>query len=263
MVSPVTLGGIFDPQSKTFMLLLEDLRDREAVFPAVETEISLAQMRSMIDQYASLHARYWNHPEFGRSLSWLEDHTRGAIHDLFTSDMVAGFAEYQVASTQFKQERLERIRVRPNELHEQFQRVQTHQRSLPQTICHGDAHIGNTYLLPGDQAGLLDWQLSARGFCMHDISYIIATGFSLVARRAHERELLAYYREQLLIRGVERAPSMDDLWLEYRRAMVWNRYIGWLIKPVVNYGWDITVMAVLRLTTAYEDLETQKALADV
>ncbi|WP_439135996.1 phosphotransferase [Pseudomaricurvus sp.] len=263
MISPVTLGGRFDPQTKTFMLLLEDLRDREAVFPSVKTDINIAQMQSMLDQYASLHARYWNHPEFGRSMGWLEDHTRGAIHDLFTSDTVAGFAEYQVATTQFKQEMLQRLRMTPKELHGQFQRAQAHQSTLPQTLCHGDAHIGNTYLLPNDQVGLLDWQLSARGYCMHDISYIITTGLSIEQRRTHERDLVTYYREQLCARGVTDVPSMNDMWSEYRRAMAWNLYIGWLITPVVNYGWDITVMAVLRTITAYEDHETHKALADI
>jgi len=194
----------------------------------------------------------------------IEANTPGvSLHDLFTSDQVSGFAEYQVASTQFKREMLQRLRVTPKELHEQFQRVQAHQSTLPQTLCHGDAYIGNTYLLPNNQAGLLDWQLSARGYCMHDISYIITTGLSVAQRRSHERELLEYYRQQLLSRGVEGVPSLNELWLEYRRAMVWNLYIGWLITPVVNYGWEITVMAVLRTMTADEDLETQKALADL
>ena len=36
---------------------------------------------------------------------------------------------------------------------------------------------------------------------------------------------------------------------------------GWhalVTTPVVNYGWEINVMNHLRLTTAYEDLETAK-----
>ena len=41
---------------------------------------------------------------------------------------------------------LQRMRVTPRDLFEQFQRVQEHQTTLPQTICHGDAHIGNTYV---------------------------------------------------------------------------------------------------------------------
>lgn len=258
--SPVTLGGQYDPETKTFMLLLEDLRDRDAVFATMKMKTSIARMRSLIDQLSSLHARYWEQPEFGRSFSWLEDHTRGAIHDLFTSPRVKGFVEYQVAAEQYKQEMLERLRVTPTDLFEQFQRVQAHQADLQQTICHGDMHIGNTYILADEKGGLLDWQLTSRGYGMHDISYIMVTGLSIADRREHERDLLKYYREQLLAKGVQQPPSLDEMWLEYRRAMVWNVYIGWLITPTVNYGWDITVMAHLRTMTAYEDLETRKAV---
>ena len=38
--------------------------------------------------------------------------------------------------------------------------------------------------------------------------------------------------------------------------MVWGLYIGWLITPVVNYGWEINVMNHIRLASAFEDLET-------
>ena len=31
-----------------------------------------------------------------------------------------------------------------------------------QTLLHGDAHIGNTYVLPDDQVGFLDWQVVRR-----------------------------------------------------------------------------------------------------
>jgi aminoglycoside phosphotransferase (APT) family kinase protein len=226
----------------------------------MKMKTSLTRIQSLIDQLSSLHARYWNHSEFGRSLSWLEDHTRGEIHNLFTSSQVKGFVEYQVAAEQFKQEMLERLRVTPSDLFHQFQKVQAHQASLAQTICHGDMHIGNTYILADDHAGLLDWQLTSRGYSMHDISYIIATGLSVADRRTHERDLIQYYRESLLSKGVQNPPSLDELWLEYRRAMVWNVYIGWLITPVINYGRDITVMAHLRMMTAYEDLETLKSL---
>lgn len=261
--SPLTLGGQFDPHTTTFMLLLEDLRDRDAVFATIKMPTSIRRIRSLIDQLSSLHARYWNSPHFGSSLNWIESHTRGAIHDLFTSTRVAQFAEYQVATEQIKQEMLQRMGVSPQELFEQFQRVQQHQATLPQTICHGDAHIANTYILPDDSAGLLDWQLASQGYAMHDICYAIVTSLSIADRRANERDLLAYYREQLRSKGVTDVPSLDDLWLEYRRAMVWNVYIGWLITPVINYGLDISTMALLRTMTAYEDVETRKSLAEL
>src|SRR4051812_44556978 len=33
----------------------------------------------------------------------------------------------------------------------------------PHTLLHGDAHIGNTYVLPDDTVGFLDWQVLRRG----------------------------------------------------------------------------------------------------
>jgi aminoglycoside phosphotransferase (APT) family kinase protein len=32
----------------------------------------------------------------------------------------------------------------------------------PQTLLHGDPHIGNTYVLPDDTVGFLDWQMARR-----------------------------------------------------------------------------------------------------
>ena len=63
--------------------------------------------------------------------------------------------------------------------------------------------------------------------------------------------------------GVAEAPSLEDLWLEYRRAAVWGVYIGWLTTPIMNYGWDICVNNHIRLLTAYQDLECREALADL
>ena len=31
--------------------------------------------------------------------------------------------------------------------------------AAPATLLHGDPHIGNTYVLPGDEVGFLDWQV--------------------------------------------------------------------------------------------------------
>ena len=258
--SPLTLGGEYDPNTDTFVLLLEDLRDRDAVFATIKMLTSRERMHSLLRQLAALHARYWNSPELGSALLWLGSHASGAIHDLFNSETVAKFMDYQVGQEQFKAEMIEYMGVTTTTLFDQVRRVQAHQSRLAQTICHGDMHIGNTYMLPGDKAGLLDWQLASRGYCMHDISYIIATALSTAERRSQERELLDYYSEQLRACGVAEPPAKDELWLEYRRAMAWNFHIGWLMTPVVNYGRDITVMALLRLMTAYVDLETAKAI---
>lgn len=259
--APAVFAGVYDADTSTFLLLMEDLRDRGARFGVVTSPVTLDTVRSLLDQLASLHARYWDSPEFAGGLSWMEAHTRGDLYRVFNTPQAApAFIARQVETEQFKREMVQRLGTSVDGLFRQFQRVQQHQARLPQTVCHGDTHIQNTYILPDGRGGLLDWQLASQGFALHDVSYLLATALSVADRRAHERELLAYYREQLQVRGVAETPDLDKLWLEYRRAMVWGVYIGWLTTPVVNYGWEITVMNHLRVMTAYEDLETGKAI---
>jgi hypothetical protein len=262
--APLTLGAAYDPEGNALLLVMEDLRERGASFASVTAPTSLERMRSLLDQLAILHARFWASPELGRSLAWMESHTHGSIHHQFNApEIVPRHIAHQIETEQFKREMVERLGTTADGLFRRFQRVQQHQARLPQTVCHGDTHIGNTYILPGDHAGLLDWQLTSKGYAIHDVSYAIATALSVGQRRQHERELLRYYREQLLAHGLREAPGEDELWREYRRAMVWGVYIGWLTTPVVNYGWEITVMNHLRLMTAYEDLETGKSIDDL
>lgn len=39
--------------------------------------------------------------------------------------------------------------------------------------------------------------------------------------------------------------------------------IGWLTTPVINYGYEIQSMNLLRLVSAYEDLETADLIAEL
>ncbi|MEW9856594.1 phosphotransferase [Novosphingobium sp. M1R2S20] len=262
--APMTLGGAYDPSSNALLLVMEDLRDRDATFASVTVPTSLERMRSILDQLAVLHARYWQSAELTAGLSWMEKHTSGRLHQQFNNPaVVPRFIADQVEREQFKKEMVERLGTSPDGLFRRFQSVQRHQTGLPQTVCHGDTHIGNTYILPGEKAGLLDWQLASQGFCIHDVSYVIATGLSVEQRRTSERELLAYYREQLIANGCKEPPASEELWREYRMAIVWGLYIGWLTTPVVNYGWEVSVLAHLRLTTAYEDLETSRLVDEL
>jgi hypothetical protein len=262
--APRVLGAAFEAETATFLLIMEDLRERGATFGMANLPVSLDQVRFLIEQLARLHARYWASPQLDGALGWMEAHTRGRIHDVFTHPSgLPAAARHAVETIQFKREMVERMGATADSLFDEFVRLQKHQARLPQTVCHGDTHIANTYLLPGEKGGLLDWQLSSKGFCLHDVTYLIATALSVGDRRAHERELLAFYRDRLRAHGVAEPPSAEQLWLEHRRAIVWGVYIGWLAVPVANYGLEITVMNHLRVMTAYEDLECSKALEGV
>jgi hypothetical protein len=261
-VAPRSLGGLFDPESMQFGLLLEDLSLRGVRFPNVLDSPPLSAVEALVDRLAQLHARYWESPRFGQDLKWVQTHLAGGVERLM-NQLAPPMIHHEIDTVSFKREMVQRLRTTGPEMLAGVKALQLHQSRLPQTLLHGDTHLGNTYLLPDGGVGLVDWQLSVRGHCMHDVSYLLVTSQSIAARRENERALLARYREQLLAAGVKNPPSAEQIWNEYRRALVWGVYIGWLTTPVVNYGWEINVMNHLRLTTAYEDLDTARLVKEV
>ena len=263
MTMPRCFGGYRDHESLTFGLVLEDLRAAQVKFENVLSGLSAQDTAALLEQLAVLHVPYWNSPRFNNELRWVQPHTSGPIHDLFSLDKggVHFLIEHEIATHQFKRELVESTGQSSRSLAEQVARVQAHQATLPCTLLHGDAHVGNTYKTSGGERGYLDFQLSARGFCMHDVSYTIVTSLSVQDRRQHERDLINGYREKLIGLGVHAPPSLDALFEEHRRTMAWNLYIGWLTSPTENYGWEITVGNLIRLATAYRDLDSAKAIA--
>lgn len=262
--APACFGGLYHPDGAGFGIALEDLSLRDVHFANVKSDITLAQIESLLAVLAKLHAHYWESPRFETDLAWIQPHTSGAIYTMFNHpEMVPAMIAQNVESYQFKKELVEAAGQTAEGLYREFRKLQKHQATLPQTVCHGDTHIGNTYLLPDGRAGLVDWQLMARGYSLHDVTYLLMTGLSVGTRRRHQKDLLAYYRAQLAERGVREVPTPEELWLEYRRAAIWGVYIGWLTTPTMNYGWDICVNNHIRLFTAYQDLECSEALADL
>ena len=253
--APFTLGGSYDPATQAFALLLEDLTDRQARFPNVLTPVTLDEVRAILDVLARVHARYWQSPRLTGDLAILETHTEGELAS-FMHDFVPHAIQQEIDTENFKREMVARLRTTGDELRRGVARLHQHQQTLPHTVLHGDTHIGNTYLLPGGRAGLLDWQLTVRGHHMHDVNYLITTALPIDVRRDIERALLAFYLERLKEHGVADAPGFDETWDEYRRCLVWGVYIGWLTTNIANYGWEICVLNHLRLTTAFEDNDT-------
>jgi hypothetical protein len=260
--APRAIAAAYDPQTLRFALVLEDLTEREARFPNVTLPVDRADIEGLLDTQASLHAAFWESPRFRDDLAQVETHLSGGVAGLM-NELAPAYIQHEIDTVSYKREMVQRLRSTGPELLAGVQALQRHQSRLPQTLLHGDSHLGNTYLLPGHRGGLLDWQLCVRGYCLHDVSYLLATSLSIESRRQHERDLLARYLERLKEHGVREPPSFEDAWREYRRAMIWGVYIGWLTTPVVNYGWEINVMNHLRLMTAYEDLDTAQLISKI
>src|ERR1700691_4114849 len=217
--APRSLGALYDSKSAQFVLMLEDLSQRGARFPNVTQDTALATVETLVDTLAALHASHWESPHFSNDLSWLQTHLDGRVAYLM-NELAPPLIQHEIDTQAFKREMVQRLRTTGPELLAGVKCLQLHQSRLPQTLLHGDAHLGNTYLLPQGAGGLLDWQLSVRGYCMHDVSYLIVTSLPIARRREHERALLNRYRERLLALGVKNAPTAEQIWNEYRRAVI-------------------------------------------
>ncbi|MBY0302240.1 MULTISPECIES: phosphotransferase [Sphingomonas] len=65
------------------------------------------------------------------------------------------------------------------------------------TLTHGDPRVDNILFLDHDdgsvEAVLIDWQMTGWRNPMHDVGYFLSGSVTRADRRAHERDLLAYY----------------------------------------------------------------------
>lgn len=267
--APRAFGSAFDPETARFGIVMEDLALRGARFPNVETTTTEAEIRGVLATLAALHAHFWESPRFETNLAWLATPLSGGMYPVFHGYGLA-FLRDQLDKHPWKSELLAPLGRSLEQLWQDLWALQAVLASGPQTLLHGDPHLGNTYLLPtgaGDTpigaggapagaGGLLDWQLMVRGRWSHDVSYLLVTGLAPALRRAHERELLDFYLDSLHSHGVADAPTRAEAFGLYRRSVVWGLVIGWLITPPENYGEPITRANIERIVTAAVDLES-------
>jgi hypothetical protein len=259
--APTAFASHFDESSGRFGLLLEDLTARAARFPSAVDPVGLDHVRSLLGQLATLHSRFWNSPRFDDDLAWVATPTSGGMFEVF--DLIGlELIEDQVERHPFKQEMIAPLGRSLGELWELLWQVQRRHCEAPTTLLHGDPHLGNTYLLPGDRAGLLDWQLMMRGNWAHDVTYLIVTALPPDVRRDHERGLLAWYLDRLAAGGVADPPSPHAAFEQCRTAALWGLVIGWLICPPENYGQPITEANIARTVTAVTDYDTIAAIEE-
>ena len=251
--TPIGMGGHFDWDSNRFILLMGDLGTQHPHINTMMDPPAVEPVRAVLMELAKLHARFWQSPRFDTDLAWVQNQVDGTLEGLFDGS-VRLHIHRELARNPFKREFIEELGTTEAELYAMMKAIKRHQARLPQTLLHGDAHFGNSYLLPDGRGGLLDWQAFARGNFMHDVGYMIQTGLSVDHRRKHERDLLDEYREALLQHGAgPDVPDRETVWLEYRRSMIYGFHMGWITAPYENYGWECMVLGNHRTKAACMD----------
>ena len=132
----------------------------------------------------------------------------------------------------------------------------------PATLLHGDAHIGNTYVLPDDTVGFLDWQVARSGNHCLDLGYFLQGALSVEDRRAHEHDVVRHHHEALDLPAGER-PSLDDVWLRYRASVIHGLTL-WLATAASNWQRpEVSLALAERYAHAFVDLDTRAAIEEL
>jgi aminoglycoside phosphotransferase (APT) family kinase protein len=250
--TPEVYAWALDEQTNRFAVVIEDLSQRNAVFPTALSKLTADDIAPLISNLARLHAPHWGQPDLELSYPWLETSTSGKSAEWWA----AGGRDTALAELQqpYKVEALEPEQHPLDRVLEAVARLQEANDVEPRTVLHGDTHIANCYLLPGGGGGLLDWQLMRIGNWGHDVGYLVMTALDVEERRTGEEALLRSYLDELRGLGVE-PPDWDDAWTHYRKQAAYA-IIAWLVTPTSMYSEPLLASLIRRCVVASDDLDT-------
>lgn len=259
MEAPIGYWGAADSASWRSIALMEDIAEtRGAEFVEPNAPIARDQMEDLVRNLARLHGTFWEHP----SIKVLKTTNEALEAYLAAIDMKKRCA---VGLRRAEE-------VVPESLHGHSDRlwagvaraVDLATNGLPQTLLHGDPHIGQTYVTAEGQMGFVDWQVVMRGGWAHDFAYTVNSGCEPEDRRAWDRELLTAYLDELKhVAG--RAPSFDEAWLAYRQQSMfayaaWAFTIGRAAYQPKMQSVETCLTLLRRITTAIDDNDSLGAL---
>ncbi|WP_417620226.1 phosphotransferase [Parasphingorhabdus sp.] len=259
--APETYFAGFYPDPDHAVILMEDLSQRNVIFGHALAPYTYDQAAALIDNLAKLHATWWDSPKLSEAplADWLED-----VHDsilgirhsaLLEPDSWTHFATLPRASglpAPFKDaDRMQRA----------LEKLRRHHRKEPQTLVHGDHHIGNTYVDGDGRGGAYDWSVKT-GNWAYDVPYFLANALDVADRREWERPLLGRYLRELTRHGAP-APSFEEAWWTYRTNMLFG-LITWMGNGDENGQFQpeaVNAAGATRLAWAAYDLDTLGLLA--
>ena len=255
---PVVYTALIDEADYDFVMIMEDLTARGADPRDATRPMTVEEVATGVRGLGRMHGKYWGDRVLRNpALGWLEPILPWDGKEMAplpaALERLGDDAPASVTSLTI--DKLIESIWKP------YIRTLT---TSPQTLLHGDPHIGNTYLLPSGEVGFLDWQVARRGNWSLDLGYFLQGALTVADRRRSERALLEEYRESLGLPEDE-MPTIDEIWLRYR-ASVAHGLTLWLCTASAGELWqrpDIAIALAQRYSIAYADLDTPSALAEI
>lgn len=246
--TPSCLYAETRPSERQAILVLQDLADVR--FYRAGDTVTAAEADRCLDVLARLHASTWAHHVLdGR------DPFPAAMRPVLTAMLNGRYWAGCLARP--RSAAIPPPLREPGALRAAIETLWRAEESISTCLVHGDAHVGNAYFT-ADEAGFLDWQMSARGHPCHDVAYFVASALDPVERRHVEGDLLHSYLRKLAAHG---GPELrfDDVWKSYRQNMIHGLY--WATNADGMYPEEINTRVVERFGRATSELDSLDALS--
>jgi aminoglycoside phosphotransferase (APT) family kinase protein len=249
---PYCYHAASDDAGEEYIMLLEHLEDSGCTFRNATVRYSSAYIQQVLAAFARLHAAYWESPRFATDLAWVQPPVQ---HEIAVQLIAQALQQHSQTMPPVFRAMGELYLEHTDAIHQLWNRGDV-------TLIHGDVHDGNLFF-DGEQPGFLDWALVARGPAMRDVGYFLAGTLEPQDQRDWGRDMVAFYREQLLHHG---APAADirAMWRQYQwhAAYVW---VGATVTLAMGDAWQPVAYVkktLERLHAAMDTLDSVVAIQD-
>ena len=254
---PFAYAAVLDEAALDYLIVMEDLAARDADLRDAMRPYNVDQVARGLRGLARLHSRWWDVVPGEPTLGWVQPF-------LPTAGWTRPMAKILPIGIERAGDVLPRAvaQLDVDDLVKAWIESITSLTTGPQTLLHGDPHIGNTYLLPDGEVGFLDWQVVRSGCWAHDVGYFLQSSLTPVDRRAAEVDLVEEYRSHLDVR-VDALPTADDAWLRYRASAAHGLAIWLMTLPSDVHAHERSLALVQRYAAAFVELDTPSAAEEL
>jgi len=242
-----------------YVAAFEDVALRgDVTFFNADDECPKQHAEAAIDLLAKLHGRFWRSPRFTTDLRWLETYSRRPGYPFMTKLFTWSEKRFM------KQDREvpEPVRRLTKQYVQNQAKLVRVWEAMPQTLCHGDTHLGNTFANGDGTAGIYDWQVVHKMNGLRDVAYFLMHSIPTELRRNEEKNLLRRYLDGLAEHGAgAEAPDFGEAYDAYRLLTV----DGWIaiVLTLAAGGMQPTdrmEVTAVRAIASLLDLDVERAL---
>ena len=255
---PVFYYGAVDTRRLNDLIVMEDVCERGAVLNDATTPLAPEDVATGLRGLARMHSRFWEYSDAShQELAWVR---RWQASEMFQLLLRSGCKRGTARLADFLP--AEVVAGGPAMMVQSWADYLRTVNVGPATLLHGDAHVGNTYLLPDGELGFYDWGVMRKGNWSFDVGYFMVSSLTESDRREHAKTLLTEYLAALDLPGG--SPSLDEAWLRFRASPAYGLAIWVTTGAEDNYQQPKICQALSsRFGSAFTELDTPSAIREL